>query len=209
MVKVYSYVVTHDYGFAPNPHGGYCTLACCKPRIRSSAGVGDLIVGTGSRQRGRGDRLVYAMRVSEAMSFTEYWDDPRFRYKRPDMTAGDCRRYGDNAYRRDEDIGVWRQVESHHSEGDGGNAPCGIPPCGNAYDDTRVDRVLIGEEFIYWGGDGPPVRPFAGVDIRAGRGHRSRFEAEVVAAVVEWLDGRGEWGRCGDPLDAKVPCRCP
>ena len=208
MVKVYSYVVTHDYGFAPNPHGGYCTLACCKPRIRRIAGIGDLIVGTGSRQRGRGDRLVYAMRVSEAMSFTEYWHDPRFRYKRPDVTAGDCRRYGDNAYYRDEDTGVWQQVESHDSPGVGGNAPCGIPPCGNAYDDTRVDRVLIGEEFIYWGGDGLPVRPFAGVDICAGRGHRSRFAPEVVAAVVEWLDGRGEWGRLGAPLDAEAPCWC-
>ena len=204
MVKVYSYVVTHDYGYAPNPHGGYCTLACCKPRIRRIAGIGDLIVGTGSRQRGRGDQLVYAMRVSEAMSFTEYWHDPRFRYKRPDVSAGDCRRYGDNAYRRDEGAGVWRQAASHHDASSG----C-IASCGNAYDDTRVDRVLIGEEFIYWGGDGPPVRPFAGVDIRAGRGHRSKFAPEVVAAVVEWLDGRGERGRLGVPLDAEAPCGCP
>ena len=204
MVKVYSYVVTHDYGFAPNPHGGYCTLACCKPRIRRSAGIGDLIVGTGSGQRGRGDRLVYVMRVSEAMSFTEYWHDPRFRYKRPVTTADDCRRYGDNAYRRDEGAGGWQQAASHHDASSG----C-IAPCGNAYDDTRVDRVLIGEEFIYWGGDGPEIRRFAGVDIRARRGHRSRFAPEVVDSVVEWLDNEGELGRCGEPLDAKAPCWCP
>ena len=203
MVKVYSYVVTHDYGFAPNPHGEYYTLACCKPRIRSSANIGDLVIGTGSRQRGRGDQLVYAMRVSETMSFTEYWHDPRFRYKRPDATAGDCRRYGDNAYHRDQDAGGWQQVESHHSEGNG----C-VDSCGNAYDDTRVDRVLIGEEFIYWGGAGRQIELFAGVDIRAGRGHRSVFAPEVVDAVVDWLERLGERGRIGEPGDAKVPCRC-
>ena len=54
MVKVYSYVMTHDYGFAPNPHGEYCTLACCKPRIRSSAGVDDLVIGTGLPELGPG-----------------------------------------------------------------------------------------------------------------------------------------------------------
>ena len=203
MVRVYSYVVTHDYGFAPNPHGAYCTLACCKPRIRSSANVGDLVIGTGSRRWGRGDQLVYAMRVSETMSFTEYWGDPRFQYKHPDVNAGDCRRYGDNAYHRDQYAGGWQQVESHHSEGNG----C-VDSCGNAYDDTRVDRVLIGEEFIYWGGDGPMIQLFAGVDIRAGRGHRSVFAPEVVDAVVDWLDRLGERGRIGEPGDAKVPCRC-
>ncbi|MBW2740862.1 MAG: hypothetical protein JRE64_18905 [Deltaproteobacteria bacterium] len=25
--KLYSYVVDHDYGYAPNPFDGYCTLA--------------------------------------------------------------------------------------------------------------------------------------------------------------------------------------
>ena len=44
-MNIYSYVVTHDTGFAPNPFHGYCTLACCKPRIRSRAAVGDWVVG--------------------------------------------------------------------------------------------------------------------------------------------------------------------
>ena len=30
MAKLFSYVVDHDYGFAPNPFGGFCTLAKCK-----------------------------------------------------------------------------------------------------------------------------------------------------------------------------------
>ena len=35
-----------DYGFAPNPYFGYCTLATCKPVIRRCAGVGDWIAWT-------------------------------------------------------------------------------------------------------------------------------------------------------------------
>ena len=34
--KLYAYVMTYDTGFAPNSFYGVCTLACCKPKIRSS-----------------------------------------------------------------------------------------------------------------------------------------------------------------------------
>jgi len=36
-MKVYSYIVAYDSGFAPNPFHGICTLACCKPTIRRTA----------------------------------------------------------------------------------------------------------------------------------------------------------------------------
>ena len=42
----FMYVVKVDSGFAPNPVGGLCTLACCKPTIRKTANVGDWIIGT-------------------------------------------------------------------------------------------------------------------------------------------------------------------
>src|SRR5262245_31415483 len=45
-VRLYSYVVARDYGFAPNPFYGFCTLATCKPDIRRTADIGDWIVGT-------------------------------------------------------------------------------------------------------------------------------------------------------------------
>ena len=43
--------MTRDYGFAPNPFFGFCTLANCKPKIRKSANVGDWIIGTGCKTR--------------------------------------------------------------------------------------------------------------------------------------------------------------
>ena len=73
-VRVFSYVVANDGGFAPNPFHGVCTLACCKPKIRASAEVGDLVIGLTKRS----ERLLYMMLVSETLDFDDYWADPRF-----------------------------------------------------------------------------------------------------------------------------------
>lgn len=87
MPKLFSYVVDHDYGFAPNPLGGFCTLAKCKFRstrrnIVELAEVGDWIAGTGGadlrKSAGHG-RLVYAMRVDEVVSLDEYCNAHRGR----------------------------------------------------------------------------------------------------------------------------------
>ena len=60
---MFSYVVARDFGFAPNPFFGVCTLATCKPKIRAAAEVGDWIIGTGSAERKRSGHVVYAMEV--------------------------------------------------------------------------------------------------------------------------------------------------
>ncbi len=85
-----TYVVTHDYGFAPNPFGGVLTLACCKPQIRRTARIGDWIVGTLPRGIDW-QRLCFAAKVSEAMTFDEYFHGDRFGEKRPTMqNSGDA-----------------------------------------------------------------------------------------------------------------------
>ncbi len=59
-MRLVSYILTSDTGFAPNPFFRYCTLACCKPQIRRSAEPGDWIVGIS--RKADGNRIVYAMR---------------------------------------------------------------------------------------------------------------------------------------------------
>jgi len=81
-MKLYSYIVKHDTGFSPNPFHGYCTLACCKPAIRRTAQKGDWVVGLTPKKDG--NRIVYFMRVDEnPLTFTQYWNDRRFKAKRP------------------------------------------------------------------------------------------------------------------------------
>lgn len=74
--RIYRYILTYDGGTAPNPTGGWCTLAICKPRIRRGACRGHWIIGFRSKAY---DEIVYVMQVGEKLSFAEYWGDPRFR----------------------------------------------------------------------------------------------------------------------------------
>ena len=81
-MSIYAYKITRDYGFAPNPFGDYCTLACCKPHIRKKAIVGDWIIGTGAIENHLLYHLIFLMRVTEKMTFEEYWNDARFKRKK-------------------------------------------------------------------------------------------------------------------------------
>ena len=196
--RLYSYVLREDTGFAPNPYHGFCTLACCKPPIRRRAEVGDWVIATGSnaRSKRRGGFLSFAMRVTEILTFQEYWDDVRFRAKRPDLDGSLEKACGDNLYRRDPVSGEWRQIQAYHCE------------FTTLQEDISVDRVLVSGDFVYWGGNGPPLPEFGGYKLcREGRGYLVNFPEEVVAMFVEWIRGlqcAGETGACGNPLDLKM-----
>jgi putative DNA base modification enzyme with NMAD domain len=64
-LRLYSYIVTYDTGFSPNPFFGFCTLACCKPAIRRTAEVGGTL---GLSPKAKGNRVVYFMRVKERLT---------------------------------------------------------------------------------------------------------------------------------------------
>lgn len=189
-----AYVVLRDYGFAPNPFFGHCTLATCKPRIRRVSAIGDWVVGTGSKQRGRADRLAFAMRVTEALTYDEYWSDPRFNQKRPNLRGSKKQAFGDNIYHRDAGSGTWLQEDSHHSLRDGQPNP------ENVAHDTQADRVLVSSDFVYWGGAGPTI-PARFAQLYVGRGHRTNFRDGLEEDFVDWLRQRGESGFAGEPLD--------
>lgn len=82
--QMFSYVVDHDYGFAPNPEGGLCSLARCKfgsPRkanLVEKTRVGDWILGTVGKKNSKGNTgvliggLLYAMKVTEKILLEEY-----------------------------------------------------------------------------------------------------------------------------------------
>ena len=198
-MRLFSYVVARDYGFAPNPFHGTCTLATCKPEIRSSICPGDWIAGTGSKTKNRHENLVYVMRVDEIMTFNEYWANIRFQRKKPRLAGSLKQAFGDNIYLSDAD-GGWRQSDSHHSLKDGS------PNLNNIRRDTKTDKVLIGDVYAYWGGSGPeiplPFRDWESHDIcKTGPGHKCHFPAAMVEAFVSWFMALEERGVLGEPLD--------
>ena len=197
-MRLYSYVVARDFGFAPNPFHPSCTLATCKPRIRAKASLGDWVIGTGSKVRNRRRYLVYAMRVDEIMTLEEYWQNLEYRTKRPNLYGSLKQAYGDNIYSRDNQ-GEWKQLDSHHS------LPGGELNEKNVGRDTKANRMLAGKRFAYFGGTGPEIpaefRDFNGVDICAVRGHKCRFSHDLVSGFVGWFESLGLQGICGQPLD--------
>lgn len=197
-MRLYSYVVARDFGFAPNPFYGLCTLATCKPEIRRTARIGDWIVGTGSKQKALEGRLVYAMRVTEEFGFDQFWSDARCHEKRPNLHASRMQAFGDNVYHRDSS-GLWQQENSHHSLKDGSPNP------DNVKHDTQTDRVLVSDNFTYWGGDGPEIPPrfrdWEGFDICANRGHKCQFPDDLVTAFTEWLTTVWGPGYVGRPAE--------
>lgn len=197
-MKLFSYVIARDYGFAPNPFFGWCTLATCKPNIRRVAEIGDWIVGTGSAGRKRTGFLILAMRVTETMKFNEYWKDPRFQQKKPRMRGSIKQAFGDNIYQKN-DKGCWVQLDSHHSYADG------VPNPHNIKNDTQTDRILVSNDYSYWGGSGPKIpsklRNWDRVDICAGRNHKSDFPKELVDEFIAWFRSMDASGYHGAPLE--------
>jgi hypothetical protein len=201
-MKLYSYVVRYDSGFAPNPFYGRCTLATCKPDIRRSVAVGDWIVGCGSNDRKvrRGGHLVYAMQVTEILSFEDYCNDPRFQNKKPYRNGSRKQSCGDNIYYRDKLSGEWNQRDSFHS------LPDGTPNPDHIARDTRVNRVLISETFVYFGGEGPQfpneLRAFKGYDIcKSGIGYSCFDHPELIERFTGWIRSLEVSGYQGAPFE--------
>lgn len=197
MPVIYSYVVAYDSGFAPNPFNGFCTLATCKPKIRKHASVGDWIVGTGSDKIGvrRGGFLVHAMRVEETLTFAEYWNDPRFTKKKPSLLGSYRMASGDNIYCPDGD--GWFQLNSYHSNKNG------TQRADHTNKDTSVDRVLVSQDFVYFGAEGPeiPDQLKASNLVHSGIGEHKVVDLTTIAFFEAWIDELGLRGYQGKPFD--------
>lgn len=196
-VAVHTYRVEHDVGLAPNPFGGFCTLAVCKPRIRRAARPGDLIVGMSSaavRRPTNARAPVYVMRVKERLHFDEYWADPRFARKRPNPLSGLVGQAGDNIYHHD---GTgWYQALSWHSR------PNGEPGSANLQTDTSTSQhVLIGREFAYWGYGGPELPEDLLTAVKSGIGENRITDTDVVAKFITWAQPHLGLGQIGWPQD--------
>ncbi|BBP56517.1 hypothetical protein [Pseudomonas sp. St316] len=195
MSRIHSYVVRYDSGFAPNPFYDYCTLATCKPGIRRAAQIGDWVVGSGSNDRNvrLGGHLVYAMRVTEAMTFDEYCLDPRFEAKKPYRNGSRKQSCGDNIYFRAEDGAGWQQRDSFHSRSDGSVNPDHVAR------DSRVNRVLISDDFVYFGGGGPEfpdnLKDRYGRHLcKKGIGLTTFADAQLIGDFEKWIRSFGVHG---------------
>jgi len=170
-MKLYSYVVKHDDGFAPNPFWGYCTLACCKPKIRNLAQVGDWVIGTGSVKNVGSGKLIYAMKISEKLTFEQYFIDNRFKCKIP--SRGRKELFGDNIYYKDEN-GNWLQRKSMHKLKD-------------MRRDLSSKNVLISDHYCYFGKNAIIIPGEFRAVIKKGPAHKCNFDSNFVDRFIYWV----------------------
>lgn len=175
--RLYSYTIPADDGAAPNPFNGMCSLAICKPKIRSSADVGDWVAGLGAGSLA--GTLVYAMRVDEIQPMSEYDRLASYRWpdRIPDVKSPRIqRRLGDCIY--DYSSGKPVQRRGVHNEG-------------NVVKDLGGLNVLLSYHYFYFGGKPIPLpRNLHGI-VHQTQGHKSKANDSLVEAFISWIEEMG------------------
>lgn len=203
-MRLRSYKMTGDTGFAPNPFGCTLTLATCKPGIRNKARVGDWVAGfTSGSLAGHGvgsERLVYLMRVAEKLPLRDYFRDTRFQDKVPDMGAdGPEAKAGDNIYRPlrpgaastadFEQLANANHVPTHCRKDLGGNF------------------VLVSDEFYYFGGSAPTVPRDVRPDVPRGQSRYGQWSCPAQAErFLHYIRANYRVGRHGEPHNWSRAC---
>ena len=165
-MRLFSYKLTHDTGFAPNPFWGYLTLATCKPWMRRSKLPGDWVAGFTSKalcnDRVGDERLVFLMQVDEKLPLADYFSDPRFQSKIPrSHPAATVYRCGDNIYRplvpNAYDPRQFEQLPNdYHVESDRDH-------------DLKGRNALIAKRFAYFSGNALSIPAEIRPDVPAGQ----------------------------------------
>lgn len=195
-MSLYTYILTRDYGFAPNPFPPYCTLATCKPRIRASAKIGDWVtgIGSGAQKSNMKNKMIFAMHVEDKLTFDEYWLDKRFKYKKPVMNGSKFQNYGDNVYHTDPKTREIIQEDSHHS------LPGGEINYENYPRDISGKYVLISKEYWYFGKDAPVLPEELIVLANVVRNHKKYNDEQLINCFSLWLKGFSDKGYIGMPF---------
>jgi hypothetical protein len=167
--RLFSYTVAQDYGSAPNPFWGVCTLTICKPVIRRKAEKEDWVVGL------RKNSVVYAMRITGKKTLAEYdeYCQVNFPKKIPLWSSKDFRRQvGDCIY--DYSIPASSKLrQSIHVEG-------------NVKTDLGGIYALLSEDFYYFG-NCPRLLPAHLQPIIHKRGHKSNANDKYFDDFIKWI----------------------
>ncbi|WKZ60494.1 MAG: hypothetical protein QY309_03245 [Cyclobacteriaceae bacterium] len=184
MPNLFSYIVKHDSGAAPNPFWGVCTLTICKPTIRRTAKVGDWIIGTGSKNARLKDGkvhdlsgcIVYAMKVTAIQSMAEYdaYCQKRLKKKMPNWFSKDWRRIiGDCIY--------------DYSGGPEPKLRRGVHTEENRRRDLSGQHALLSTHFYYFGEEPRAIPKELKAIVKKSQGHLKIENPELINAFLKWI----------------------
>jgi len=173
MPKIYFYKLTVDDGGAPCVEQGVLSLAICKPMLRSTAEVEDIVIGFAANSLHADNRLIYVARVSLKLEHGDYYRPGKYNGR------ADC-------------IYEWKRGRFaprtgalyHGSPGDL------VHDLGQHPSYPRAN-TLLSRDFCYFGASGssfykegkfPAVKKAVAT---LGRGHRVHHEARLLAELEE------------------------
>ncbi|HEX2585542.1 MAG TPA: hypothetical protein VHL14_10435 [Steroidobacteraceae bacterium] len=170
-MRFYYYKLTSDDGGAPCAQDGLLSLALCKPMIRSTAEVGDVIFGFAAKSLDINNRLIYIATITHKEIGGAYFKKMKYRSRR------DC------IYRWRGDRLKWNEAGFHgagdlaHDVGD--------------YPEYERANVLLSNDFRYFGKNGDAEYkdryPAIKKAVEAlGQGHRNRH-GEILLRQLESL----------------------
>jgi hypothetical protein len=138
---------------------------------------GDWIIGTGSKKYGFQNRMVYAMEVTDTRTFKQYDElcssDARLKHKIPSIESRDFRkRVGDCIYYYSGRNAIQR--EGQHDEGNIGT-------------DLGGKKVLLSNNFYYFGNSPLPIPNELFPIVKQGQGHRSQSNNDYIQPFLEWM----------------------
>jgi hypothetical protein len=191
-MMVWTYVITHDAGAAPNFDGGFTTLTVCKPRIRKSAQRGDIVLAFNGKKLNPYEphSVRWAGIVTEVIPLNDYWDDQRFQGKKPGQS-----RTPDNIYRPASD-GRFKQVINNTHR-----------PADYARDVNGLNALVLKPSWYF----GPTVAVLpANLNLRmigGRRGHRcSPINSHTWRKLEKWLRSNAAVTRAANNSIGKDVC---
>ncbi len=164
--NIYVYKCVIDDGTAPCVDRGLLSMTVCKPKVRTSATVGDIVVAFGTNAQPAPNRLVYAAKITELVTGGRYFVEPKY------QTRKDC------IYKRTPH-GTLKLVPSASAHNTGTHTKdIGSPP---AYPNAIA---LISNDFRYFGGAGTDEWKEHAPHLKKmvellGQGHRVNHTREV------------------------------
>lgn len=185
----------HDTGFAPNPFWGYCTLAVCTPNHMGVQPKGDEFWIAGFSGKKYENKLIYAMKVDEFVDFDNYYNDPRFSKKKPNIRGTSKEIPGDNIYYRDSS-NRWQQHKTiYHTEVD------------EITKDLKYPKVFISTHFFYFGEKAVSTKRFSEFILRR-QGVKMDHDPRKVKMFIDWLHNDFSTGIIGFPRDLRHRNSC-
>lgn len=187
-MRLLTYTVYVDYGFAPNPFHGVCSLAACTPNhMRARLEPGDWIAG--HSDVASGSRLIYAMRVERVATFEQYANDPAYAAKIPRFDQTWREECGDNIYVIQSN-GKYKQRKSHFHL-----------TKAEQQQDIKGNRVFIAKHFYYLGANAVPIPHQFAQLIWKRQGIKISHTSAVVSSFLKWIEDSVPFGISGEPRD--------